>query len=155
MLTSSYLTQIALSFIPVDLLGAKQLSTLQMVGSWNMDVSSGLGVLVYMLIDFIIILYYSEIKKYYSEVKDLIIFYRLFIIGVILSNLFHLDVFLSRIPLALESLRFVMLSFLLFYLLRKQTCIHNYILGLGIIIIFIILYFYPMYVSKSFYQYKF
>ena len=111
----------------------KYTRNLQMVGDWNMEVGSGLGILATYIIDCLIIIYSTKLSSLYKEYHFNLLF-RLFIVGVLFSNIVGIDVFLSRVPFALESLRFLMLSFLVYYLLHTRITFH-YVLGIMLMIL--------------------
>lgn len=99
------------------------------LGTWDLELNSGLGVLLIYAIDVIIILFSKRLCETYSKYNFNVIF-RIYFVGVLLSNMFHLDVFLSRLPLALESVRIIILGFLIHYLWHSNKTIFNYCLGI-------------------------
>lgn len=115
-----YILDIINYFISSFVTNAKYLSNMSYLGNADMEVNSGLGILIFHLLDVLIILYSVKLSNYFKKVKFEYI-YRAFLIGVILANIFGNDVFLSRVPFALENLRFMMLAFLTYYLLQNKT----------------------------------
>lgn len=111
----------------------KYTRNLQAVGNLDMDVGSGLGIIAYYIIDCIIIFYSAKLSEVYKKYHFYLLF-RLFVAGILFSNIVGIDVFLSRVPYALESLRFLMLSFLVYYLLNTRVSF-NYVLGLTLMIL--------------------
>jgi hypothetical protein len=136
-LISFLLFEYVLNLINITLTGfvtnAKYLSNMSFLGNTDMEVNSGLGILIFHLIDLLIIMYSVKLSKYFECVNFKYI-YRAFIIGVILANIFGNDLFLSRVPFALENLRFLMLAFLTYYMLKRKTTL-SYLCALSLITI--------------------
>lgn len=128
-----FLLDFIYSFFEMFISNAKYTRNLSTLGNANMVVSSGLGMLLYYIIDIVLIIYSSKLSILYRKYGFEVLF-RMFICGVLLSNIFGIDVFLSRVPFALENLRFLLLAFLLFHLLRSRLLL-NHLLAYSILII--------------------
>lgn len=128
-----YAFSIIVSFLELYVTNMKYLNNISSLGNADMDVSSGLGIFLYHILDICIIWNSKRLSHVFNEVHLNLIF-RLFLVGVVFSNMFGNDVFLSRVPLALESLRFLMLSFLVYDLVRSKT-VFNYMCGILICLI--------------------
>lgn len=120
-------------FFEMFISNAKYTRNLSALGNANMEVSSGLGMLLYYIIDLVLIVYSSKLSVLYKKYGFEVLF-RIFVCGILLSNIFGVDVFLSRVPFALENLRFLLLSFLLYYLLHSRL-LFNHLLAYSILII--------------------
>lgn len=110
------------------------------LGTWNLELNSGLGVLLIYVIDIVIIMFSKKLSETYNK-YDFRLLFRIYFIGVLLSNMFQLDVFLSRIPLALESVRVIVMGFLIHYLLYINRTTFNYCLSLALSLLMIVFYF--------------
>lgn len=118
---------------------AKYLSNLSALGNRDMDVASGLGILANYVIDIILILFSNKLGRIYKSIGFNVLF-RIFFIGVCLSNTFSIDVFLSRLPLALESLRFIILAFLTHYLFSLKKIPSAYYFGIAIVSLYFFMF---------------
>lgn len=132
----SYALTWILAFVLQYVTNAKYLGNLQALGNWNMDVSSGLGILATHLIDILLIFFSKDLARNYKDCGFKVLF-RIFLLGVCLSNVFGIDVFLSRIPFAMESLRFLMLAFLLHYSFVIKKKEWTYVLGGSILFLYL------------------
>lgn len=132
----SYALEWILSFVMQYVANAKYLGNLQALGNWDMDVSSGLGILATRAIDVMLIFFSKDLACNYKDYGFKILF-RIFLLGVCLSNVFGIDVFLSRIPFAMESLRFLMLAFLLHYSFVIKKKEWTYVLGGSILFLYL------------------
>lgn len=121
-------------FLELHVENAKYLTSISVLGNMDMDVSSGLGILIYHFLDICIIWNSKRLSYVFSSVHFNLIF-RLFLVGILLSNMFGNDVFLSRVPLALESLRFLMLSFWVYNLIRCKGTTFSYTCGISICLV--------------------
>lgn len=106
---------------------AKYLGNMASLGNLDMEVNSGMGILIFHMLDLLIIVYSGKLSVYFKQIKFNLL-YRVFLTGVILSNIFGNDVFLSRIPFALENVRFLMLAFLVYYLFARKR-MFSYVLA--------------------------
>lgn len=111
----------------------KYLNNMSALGNLEMGVNSGIGIFIFHFFDIVIIWNSKMLSKSFKDINFCFL-YRAFFIGVILSNIFGNDIFLSRVPFALESLRFIMLAFLVYKMLQHRTIL-NYLLALFIIIL--------------------
>lgn len=85
-----------------------------------MSVSSGYGMILSNVINLLLLLYSNKIAASFHN-YDICLLNRIFFIGVILKNLFGLNVFLSRIPICFVSVQIVLLPMLLLYLWNSKT----------------------------------
>lgn len=127
------------SFVINYVANGKYLLNLNALGNVNMGVSSGIGILVTHMIDVILIWYSPKLNSIYKDYNFNILF-RIYFIGVCLSNAFGIDEFLSRLPLAMESLRFVILAFLIQYLMKDNKKITSYCTGCCILILYFLMF---------------
>ena len=111
----------------------------------TMLVSSGLGIIARHIINIILILKSTEFVRN----NDMIKWYRCFVVGIILSNIFGISIFLSRIPFALDSLRIVLLAYLVKTLWSKKRTSEEYILPFFIIGWALMSFFFSIYNSDS------
>lgn len=119
---------------------ARYLRNIESIGRLAMETTTGLGVLSTKIIDVILIFYSSKLSKVYKDYKFNTLF-RIFFIGVFLSNIFQLDVFLSRVPLAMESTRIFILAFLINYLLKIRKNVINYIIAISLLVLHLAIYY--------------
>lgn len=134
----NYLLDFIYFFFEMFISNDKYIRNLSALGNANMDVSSGLGILLYYIIDLVLIVFSSKLSIIYKKYGYEILF-RIFVCGILLSNIFGVDVFLSRVPFALENLRFLLLSFLLYYLLYSRV-LFNRLLAYFLLIISVGMY---------------
>lgn len=127
------------SFVINYVANGKYLLNLNALGNVNMGVSSGIGILVTHMIDVILIWYSPKLNSIYKDYNFNILF-RIYFIGVCLSNAFGIDEFLSRLPLAMESLRFVILAFLIQYLMKGNKKIISYCAGCCILVLYFLMF---------------
>lgn len=106
----------------------------------EMAVSSGLGIITKNVIYIIAIIYMPKLLKHYTHFTRFSSIYRLFIAGILLSNVFGISEFLSRIPLALISLSVIIYSFLCNYLFNKNSYDLKFIIGLGLVVLSFIMF---------------
>lgn len=106
------------------------------LGNRRMQVNSGMGVLLFTIIDVILIIYSPKILELFPKAKY---FYIIFFIGALMSKIFGTDMLLSRVAYDLVSIRFVMLSFLILYINSRKTTI-NAVVKIGVLFIFIIVW---------------
>ena len=97
-----------------------------------MTASSGLGLIFIKICDLCLILTSDKVIGYYNDVKVKCL-YRLFFIGIILSNIFGLSVMLSRLPLGLVMLRIYILSLACHYFFKVER--KYFLLGLALLFI--------------------
>lgn len=142
--TGVYILNFILNELALYITGAKYLNTIKALGSKEMEVNTGIGLITTTLVDVCLILYASKLSKVYYRFHFHLLF-RIFFIGILLSNALGLDVFLSRVPFALVALRFLMLAFWVYYLLNIKNTLIAYCLG-----IFILLLYFGMFVLAIF-----
>ena len=106
----------------------------------EMKVSSGLGIMAQRLMYIVSICYMPSILNYYKS-NRLSIVYRLFIVGLLLANIFEISMFLSRVPLALVSLKVLIYSYLCNYLFKSKKNTNTLTLKIFIGICFVTLSF--------------
>lgn len=128
----TYLFQLILDVLSEHITNAKYINTLKLLGSMEMEVNTGLGLIASAGIDICLILSASKLSKVY-RVYHYDILFRIFFIGVLLSNALGLDLFLSRVPFVLESLRFLLLAFWVYYLLEIRRTLWNCCCGVIVI----------------------
>lgn len=106
------------------------------LGDRLMKVNSGIGIIFFILVDSVIILYSKKIGESFENFRT---YYPIFFIGIILSRIFGIDMLLSRIPYCFVSLRFICVSLLLMYLMSRKK-LGSTILYLSIMILFVAIF---------------
>lgn len=115
------------------------------LGERRMTVNSGLGVLLFSIIDVLIIYYNNKVITLYPRAK---VYYMIFFLGSLLAKVFGTDMLLSRVAYDFISLRFVMLVFLIsFFDSRKKLLFTT--LKVGVIMIFILVWLFDIYNGSS------
>lgn len=95
------------------------------ISTWKMQGGSGLGILSLHLVDIGIILLSKTIYiKFYKYRLD--IFYSIFYIGALLSNIANNNMLLSRIPFCMVSMRFLIAGCLVWYIYHNWRHIGYY-----------------------------
>lgn len=143
-----YFLEWIMNFVLQYVSNAKYLNNLQALGNWDMGVSSGLGILATHAIDVLLIFFSKALGKRYGDYGFNKLF-RIFLVGICLSNAFGNDVFLSRVPFAMESLRFLMLAFLLYYLLNIKKKAWSCVLGSMILFLYLGMFLVSIYNGSS------
>lgn len=144
----AFMLEFILSFVSQYVSNAKYLSNMKMLGNEEMTVSSGLGIWATHMIDLLLIFFSDRLSKAYSRYNFRIVF-RIFLIGVCLSNVFGNDLFLSRIPFAMESLRFLILAFWVFYVFQIRKVVWMRVLGVGVLLIYFAMFVISIYNGAS------
>lgn len=88
------------------------------VEDWEMEVGSGLGIILLHILDFCIILLSMWLNRWVND-KNFTVYFRIFFTGVLLANIFGLNVVLSRIAFPLVSVRFIVLAYIFYYLVHR------------------------------------
>ncbi|WP_251623262.1 EpsG family protein [Odoribacter lunatus] len=81
----------------------------------HMEIGSGFGILLVHVLDLCILILGLWLKKQ-IENHDFTVYFRAFFIGVLLSNIFGLNVVLSRFAFPLVSVRFMILAYIFYQL---------------------------------------
>ncbi len=149
---SFFLFEYFLNFITdilsLYIVNAKYLQNLSVLGNREMEVSSGLGILSTYVVDIVLILYSKRLSKVFGRYRFNVLF-RIFFVGICLANAFGIDVFLSRVPFALESLRFLMLAYLVYYLFGIKRSVFGYSLGGVIVLLYLMMFLAGIYNGHS------
>lgn len=95
------------------------------VQDMNMEVGSGLGVILLHLLDLSIILLSLYVNKRTKD-QNFLVYFRVFFVGVLLANIFGLNIVLSRLAFALVSVRFIVLAYVFYYVLHYWKCVGSY-----------------------------
>lgn len=143
-----YFLNFITNILPLFVTNAKYLNSLSILGNWNMEVSSGLGIWAIRLIDVFLIVYSKKLRCVFQNYHFSILF-RIFIVGALAANIFGNDMFLSRLPLAMESLRFLMLAFGVYYLWNTNKSTFNLCLGLALIFLYLGIFIFSIYNSNG------
>ncbi len=139
-----YFLNIIITVLPLYITNTKYLQNMALLGNWNMDVDSGLGILATRCIDVLLILFSTILGRVYKNAHFNILF-RIYFVGVCMANIFDVDVFLSRIPFAMVNLRFVVLAYFLYYLFHVKRSLLNYSLGGGVILLYMAMFIMKIY----------
>lgn len=115
------------------------------LGERRMAVNSGLGILLFTIIDVLIIYYSTKIIALYPKAK---LYYMIFFIGSLLAKVFGTDMLLSRVAYDLVSLRFVVLVFLICFFDSRKNLLFT-TLKVGVIMIFILVWLFDIYNGSS------
>lgn len=106
LLMSGVLVELITSYLPQFISNEKYLNSVTQLDV-EMEVGSGLGIIFNHIINMFIILYYPNSNKLGDR---RIIIYRLFIIGILFSNVFSISMYLSRVVLSLVLLKIFLLA---------------------------------------------
>lgn len=131
-----YLLSFIVEVMSMYVTNAKYLKNLSILGNWDMEVSSGLGILATHCVDILLIVYSKKLRVAFQS-NHFSLLFRIFIVGAVASNIFGNDVFLSRLPFAMESLRFLMLAFWVYYLWNINKSRFNLYLGFALIFLYL------------------
>lgn len=131
-----YILNFIVEVVSMYTTNAKYLKSLSALGNWDMEVSSGLGILATHCVDVLLIIYSKKLRQAFQN-NHFSLLFRIFMVGALAANIFGNDVFLSRLPLAMESLRFLMLAFLVYYLWNINKSGFNFCFGLALIILYL------------------
>lgn len=98
----------------------------------------GLGIYFILTIDMLILLYSNKLKNMFKE-NSFNIYYNMFFIGAIFSSVTSKSnsIVLDRFLFYFDSFRFVVLSFLCYYLVVLSKSKINYIIGILVVIAFL------------------
>ena len=137
---ASSLKNILIKLVSIFLTG-KYLYYVDSIESWEMGIGSGLGILSMHIVDLILIFSSGFLCKYFKEYRyD--IYFRTFYVGSLFANIAGTNMVLSRFPFCFTSIRFVLLSFLTYYMITKWKTINIYrkagwccILGLSVLML--------------------
>lgn len=125
----SYLVKYVEMIIPTEYLSDKYLNSLSNI-SEEMVVSSGLGIITTKIMDGLMIVLSPKIKEAFND-KRTNILYRLYFIGIILSNIAGVSQYLSRLFLGFVMIRVFILSYACYYLINYDK--DKKIIGYGLI----------------------
>lgn len=98
---------------------------LVVMDNWNMEGGTGLGLLTLHLIDFILIIK-SPLLFIYHGKERFDIYFRIYFIGALISNIAGVNMLLSRLPFCFVSMRIIIAAFFLYYVSstwKKQSYI--------------------------------
>lgn len=123
-----------LELVPIDLLGAKYQNSLNNADI-EMTVNSGLGIMINNFLHVCILLCLPLFNRFPEKKSYLLIVYRIFLVGLLFSNIFGVSEYLSRLVLPLVSLKVILLPYVIYSLLHTSK---NYEFFSGII--FVLLY---------------
>lgn len=126
------LMQVTMELLPMLEMSEKYMRNASTADEELMTASSGLGLIFIKICDLCLILTSDKVIGYYNDVKVKCL-YRLFFIGIILSNIFGLSVMLSRLPLGLVMLRIYILSLACHYFFKVER--KYFLLGLALLFI--------------------
>lgn len=112
-----YLLPVLVNIIPVQYLSDKYVGNFNNIDD-KMSVSSGMGILSRKIVDVILILYSTKVVNFFNDNRIKYV-YRLYFIGIILSNVVGVSVYLSRLFLGLELLRIFILAYFCYYSSRS------------------------------------
>lgn len=97
-------------------LSGRYATYLEVMEKWEMGGGSGIGLLILHLVDIILILNSSVLFwKYKHERFD--IYFRIYFIGIIVSNIAGINMLLSRLPFCFTSMKIIIASFFMFHVL--------------------------------------
>lgn len=105
----------------------------------NDDQSMGFGLYFIFIIDSILLLYSDKLKKVFKK-ETYIVYHNMFFLGALLSAAFGStnSIALGRFMFYFVSFRFVVLSFLCYYLFNINRSKVNFLIGVFVIISFLI-----------------
>lgn len=137
---ASSLKNILINLVSIFLTGKYQYYV-DSIESWEMGIGSGFGILSMHIVDLILIFSSGFLCKYFKEYRyD--IYFRIFYLGSLFANIAGTNMVLSRFPFCFTSMRFVLLSFLTYYMITKWKTVNIYrrtgwccILGLSILML--------------------
>jgi len=113
---ASYILPLFIKMMPLDIFSEKHLLSLDNADV-EMKVNSGAGILTRIVTDILLIWQSDKVLGYYKD-ERLKFLYRLFFLGVIISNIMGISIFLSRLFLGMELLRIYVMSFTTYYCLK-------------------------------------
>lgn len=97
-------------------LSGRYATYLAVMNEWEMGGGSGIGLLILHLVDLILILNSSVLfSKYQQERFD--IYFRIYFIGSIISNIAGINMLLSRLPFCFTSMKIIIAGFFMFHVL--------------------------------------
>lgn len=97
-------------------LSGRYATYLEVMEEWEMGGGSGIGLLILHLVDIILILNTSVLfSKYKQERFD--IYFRIYFIGTIVSNIAGINMLLSRLPFCFTSMKIIVASFFMYHVL--------------------------------------
>jgi len=88
-----------------------------LIEDWNMEKGSGLGLFLQAISDISLILMYPLCMKYFKE-ERFDIYFNIYFLGLLFSNVAGLNLLLSRVPFSFVSMRLMILSFTFWYVYR-------------------------------------
>lgn len=131
---ASYILPIFMKLMPLDMFSAKYLSSLDN-SDIEMSVSSGLGILVTKVVDILLIYQSDRVIEHYKDEKIKFL-YRLYFVGIILSNIMGISMYLSRIFLGMVLLRIFVMALTTYYCLKFKNI--RLLLGIFLIMLSIV-----------------
>lgn len=128
---ASYILPLFIQMMPLDIFSTKYLLSLDNADV-EMEVNSGLGILLTKIIDILLIWKSDKVLEYYKD-ERLKFLYRLFFVGIIFYNIMGISIYLSRIFLGMVLLRIFVMAFTTYYCLKFKDI--RLLLGIFLIII--------------------
>lgn len=117
----TYLLPYILNLVPIDLLGYKYASNLNNA-DLEMTVNSGVGMIVNHILNLIILWFLPNLNIAFNEKSSYFtILSRCYVVGIILTNIFGISVFLSRLPLGLVTLKIILVPYIYYYLSHRRN----------------------------------
>ena len=107
------------SILPMLLSSDKYLNNLDNIDE-QMNISTGLGIIVKHILNIIIILFSTQMIRFYDNSCWLKNMYRCFLVGALFANVFGSSVFLSRVPFALCSLKIFLFAYMTYFLFHSR-----------------------------------
>lgn len=121
-------------------LEGKYVRYMHVLENWTMSGGTGLGVLSLHVAD-LAILFLSPMCYPFFKKQRFDIYYNIFFIGVLFSNIAGLNMILSRVPFCLVSMRIMVAAFIVYYACKKWVALtvlqKN---GVGILLVCNLLY---------------
>ena len=113
LLFSEYLMNSLLLFIN-PILQNSYIQYVNVIENWNMAEGTGLGVILQHVSDILLITLSPCCFRYFGK-ERFDIYYNIFLLGVIISNIAGMNLLLNRIPFCLVSMRMMVMSFIFYY----------------------------------------
>lgn len=110
--------------------------TAQQLQDMQMTLGSGYGALLRKCADFIIILLFYSLRKV-SSVENFSVYFRIYLIGMLLTYVFSLNMLLVRAVFCLDSLRFIVLAFIFHGIWSKRSDVLSFRQAVSVLLLFI------------------
>ena len=128
-----------LNLVPIDLLGYKYSNNLNNA-DLEMTVNSGLGMIINHILNVCILWYLPNLKLAFAEKsKYLINVSRVYVLGIILANIFGISVFLSRLPLPMVMLKVILVPYVYYHLTHSRS-LYRSLIAYGLILSYLLLF---------------